>query len=66
MIFTGSHLASDLTSVFVTMATNGYVRQNLNESLHACVYERERERVHGHMQQGLLYFNSPFEMIVAD
>lgn len=50
------------------MATKGYVRQNLNDSLRAfiCVCVREAERVHGHMQQDLLYFNSPFEMIVAD
>lgn len=62
-LLTGPHLAGDLTFVFVTMATNGYVRQNLNDSLYVCVLEG-RGREHGH--QGLLCFNSPLEMIVTD
>lgn len=45
------------------MATNGCVRQNLNDSLHSYVCVLQRERVPGHTLQGLLYFNGPFEMI---
>lgn len=50
------------------METNGFVRQNLNDSVCvvvcACLCVREKD--YGPMQEGLLYFNSPFEMIAAD
>lgn len=62
MIFSRSHLDHDLATVLVTMATNVYVHQNLNEP--ACGYMLEKEQ--GHMLQGLHYINSPFEMIADD
>lgn len=58
-----------LTFVYVTMATNGYVRQNLTGSpgVFMCAHLCEAEKVPASTcGTVLLCFYSPLEMIAAD